>query len=71
MNHPLHLEIGKNIENILKSKNTYRVLLDPACGGTHNIPLFNSSIKSNDTEYCNVDIIIIKDNKIKVIIEIE
>jgi hypothetical protein len=71
MNHPLHLEIGKNIENLLKSKSTCRVLLDPACGGSHNLPLFNCATKSNDTEYCDVDILIIKDNKIKVIIEIE
>jgi len=33
--------------------------------------LFCSPVKSNQTEYCNVDLLILKDNKIRVIIEIE
>jgi hypothetical protein len=36
-----------------------------------NIPLFCSTEKSNSTEYCNVDALILLDNKIKVIVEIE
>ena len=37
----------------------------------HNIPLFCSDQKSSSTELCNPDIIIIEQNKVKIIIEIE
>ncbi len=47
------------------------LILDVACGGTQHIPLFCSDRKSRETEYCNVDMMVLKDNKIKVIIEIE
>jgi hypothetical protein len=46
-------------------------VFDPACGGTQNIPLFLTEDKSNETEICNVDIMFVKNNRIKVIIEIE
>lgn len=69
MNHQLHEAIGKIIdESVLPG---CRILKDPACGGKHNIPLFSSSNKTRETEYCDVDIMIIKFNKIRVIIEIE
>ncbi len=47
------------------------IIKDSACGGKQNIPLFCSTEKSNQTEYCNVDLLILQDNKIRVIIEIE
>jgi hypothetical protein len=36
-----------------------------------NIPLFCSTEKGNDTEYCNVDALVLLDGRIKVIVEIE
>jgi hypothetical protein len=48
-----------------------KIIKDPACGGRQNVPLFCSEKKSNATEYCNVDLLILKDNKTRVIIEIE
>ena len=46
-------------------------MLDSACDGNQRISLFGSEIKSYKTRYCDVDILILKDNKVKVIIEIE
>lgn len=69
MIHPLHEIIGEIFTRDLF--HGYKILKDPACGGGQNIPLFCSEIKSNQTEYCNVDLLILKSNKIKVIIEIE
>lgn len=69
MTHPLHEIIGESInDEILPG---CKVIKDPACGGRQHIPLFCSEKKSRETEYCNVDLLITKDNKIKVIIEIE
>jgi len=69
MAHPLHKAIGRIVTGNLLPE--YEVLKDPACGGKQNIPLFCSNKKSQQTEYCNVDLLIVKSNKIKVIIEIE
>lgn len=70
MEHPLHKAIG----DIFAADPLpgYKFLKDPACAyDGQNIPLFCSEKKSNQTEYCNVDLLIVKSNKIKVIIEIE
>ena len=76
MKHLLHQEIGKIIN---RNKNYFvdcQIIYDPACDSSssktkQNIPLFSSRFKSNMTEYCNVDILIIKDNRVKIIIEID
>jgi len=47
------------------------VIRDPACGGDQNIPLFCCREKSSKTEYCDVDLLIMKDNNVRVIVEIE
>ena len=69
MEHPLHKIVGQCIDDH-KFPNC-KIIKDPACGGQQNVPLFCSEDKSNKTEYCNVDLLILKDNKIRVIIEIE
>jgi hypothetical protein len=66
MIHILHEKIGREISSKIDG-----VLLDSACGGSHVLPLFKSTAKSNKTEFCDVDILILKDNEVKVIIEIE
>jgi len=67
--HPLHKVIG---DIVLDSEfPNCTIIKDPACGGKQNIPLFCSTEKSNQTEFCNVDLLILKDNRIRVIIEIE
>ena len=69
MNHPFHELIGKSINNDVFPG--CKIIRDPACGGDQHIPLFCSEERSRETEYCNVDLLIVADNKIKVIIEIE
>ncbi len=68
---PLHLRIGKTLSEYLNSRDNVRLLRDVACGGSQHIPLFCSERKSRETEYFNVDMMILKGNKIKVIIEVE
>jgi len=67
--HPLHKVIGESIDSH-KFPNC-KIIKDPACGGLQNVPLFCLEVKSDKTEYCNVDLLILKNNKIRVIIEIE
>ena len=69
MNHKLHKTIGKIIKE--NFSDGFELILDRACGGVHNIPLFSSKKKAWETELCNVDILIIKNGKVKVIFEIE
>ncbi len=69
MEHPLHKIVGECI-GTHKFPNC-EIIEDQACGGKQNIPLFSSKHKSNRTEYCDVDLLILKDGKIRVIIEIE
>ena len=69
MQHPLHKSIGDIFNgDILRG---YEILKDQACGGKQNVPLFCSDKNLSKNEYCNVDLLIVKSNKIKVIIEIE
>jgi hypothetical protein len=70
MNSPLHKEIGcllKKFEKSLKINS----ILSKECGGNQDIPLFIKQPKSNKTEICNVDAMVIKNGKIKILIEIE
>jgi len=69
MNHKLHKTIGKIIKEYFSDG--FEVILDRACGGKQNIPLFSSRRKSRETEICDVDILILKNGKVKVIFEIE
>lgn len=67
--HVLHKLIGNNLQQCLSSE--CEIVLDVACGGKQQIPLFSSFHKARITEVCKVDILIIKSDKIKAIIEIE
>jgi hypothetical protein len=66
--HPLHKEIADKLERIFPPNSLVR---DEACDGDQRIPLFYDREKSRETEYCNVDLLVMKENKIKAIIEIE
>lgn len=68
MKHNLHKTIGDIISNAFLS---YEVVKDPACGGDQLVSLFCNDLKSRGTKYADVDIIILKDGRVKVIIEIE
>ena len=69
MEHPFHKKIGDLINNTVLPD--CKIIKDPACGGDQHIPLFCSKERSRETEYCNVDLLITVDNKIKIIVEIE
>ena len=69
MRHPLHHAIGELIAN--RGFPDCQVVRDPACGGAQHIPLFSSASKSRRTQYCNVDLLILQHNLVRVIIEIE
>lgn len=65
----MHETIGDLFEDALPPN--YSLIRDKACGGKQRIPLFYTSKKSRETEYCNVDLLILKENKISIIVEIE
>ena len=67
--HELHKAVGGAIADA-KLQGCV-VIRDPACGGDQNIPLFCCREKSRWTEYCDVDLLIVKGNKVRVIVEIE
>jgi hypothetical protein len=67
VNHPLHKAIGEKLAETF-GKN---VLRDPACGGGHKLQLFYDRPKSRETQLCNADIILLRNHKVKVVIEIE
>jgi len=67
--HSMHETIGDIFKNALTPN--YSLIRDKACGGKQRIPLFNTAQKSRKTEYCNVDLLILKENKIRMIVEIE
>jgi hypothetical protein len=67
--HPLHEIIGEHLNSV--DFGNVKKISDPACGGKQHIPLFLTVDKSRDNQLCKVDYLIIKDERIKVIIEIE
>jgi hypothetical protein len=67
----LHLAIGRIFQDFFENKKDFELLRDEACGGNQRIPLFCVSKKSRQSEYCNVDMMVLKNNKVKIIIEIE
>lgn len=68
MEHNLHKTIGDILSDAFPE---LEIVKDPACGGDHLVSLFCNEQKSRETKYADVDMIILKDGKVKVIIEIE
>lgn len=69
MGHPLHVAVAKEIKKRLADR--YELIKDSACGGTQHISLFVEKEKGFDTRICDVDLLIVVEDKIKVIVEIE
>jgi len=61
ISHPLHKYIG----DLVTAQNFDKVLKDTTCGRDCSLPLFYDK-KSQETEFCDVDMIILKDDKVKV-----
>ncbi len=69
MNHPIHFAVA---EELWKQLNGLGELIrDTACGGSQHIPLFIGTTKGRSTRICDVDLLIVSDNQVKVIVEIE
>ena len=71
MDHVLHEKLGKTIRDSFSGEPKYKVMLDSACGGNSTLPLFTSCKRTNENRICHVDILIVKDGKVRAIIEIE
>lgn len=69
MNHPLHVAIAKEVARCIPKYTTIQA--DKACGGKKFLPLFSSDRRSRDTQLCKVDLMVLKNNTIKVILEVE
>lgn len=67
----IHRKIGDIFKKEIPNYTSCSLLTDHACGGKQRIPLFYEANKARATEYCNVDLIVLKENKIKIIVEIE
>jgi len=68
--HKLHKHFGSVIFN-LDWPSGCEVVLDQACGGHQQIPLFCSETKSRINQLCKVDILLIQDNHVRILIEID
>lgn len=70
--HPLHKKIGEWFVNKYKHESDVVIIKDSACGGKQRIPLFigKDEDKSRAANMCNVDLLIIRNNKIAIIVEI-
>jgi len=72
MSHPLHILVGKEFMSVKKkSKTNCELLLDPTCGGSQNLPFFIGNTKSNASKITNVDLMVIVNNKVKIVCEID
>jgi hypothetical protein len=69
MKHPLHMAVADAIASSLQAGD--ELIRDPACGGSQQLPLFVGTHKRYDTRMCCVDCIIIRDEQLRVIVEIE
>lgn len=69
MPHLLHEYISDVISKAIPEHCT--LVMDPACRGDQNIPLFCSDRRSQATEFCNVDLLVLHSNRIRLIVEIE
>jgi hypothetical protein len=69
--HVIHKKIGEILRRAIPASSSLTLLQDVACGGKQHIPLFCRPKKSRINEYCNVDMLVLKHNRIKGIIEIE
>jgi hypothetical protein len=67
--HTFHRAIGDYVGSKLLPGCS--LIKDQACGGEQHIPLFRGPKKSWQDEFCNVDMLILQEQKIRAIIEIE
>ena len=69
MHHPFHFAVAEAIQKQLAGQG--ELIRDAACGGKQHLPLFVGPTKGFDTRMCDVDLIIVSENQVRVIVEIE
>ena len=83
--HRLHAAVGDVLQQVQAAlpadvRSQCTLIKDPACLGApcpeytrkrQQIPIFGSATRGNDTEYCNVDALLLLNGRIKVMVEIE
>ena len=69
MSHLLHVAVAEAIKRQLNPP--IELVLDQACGGNQQIPLFVGQRKGRDTRMCCADLLVISLGKVRAIIEIE
>jgi hypothetical protein len=67
----IHKKVGKAFQEFVSKYPNLLLLRDPACEGKQHIPLFCSPVKNRENEFCNVDMMLLKNDRIKLIVEIE
>lgn len=69
MHHPLHFAVAEELQKRLAGCG--ELIRDSACGGAQHLPLFIGPTKGFDTRMCDVDLLIVSENQVRVIVEIE
>ncbi len=69
MPHPLHEILGDLASEVIPANCT--LVKDPACVGDQRIPLFCSDKRSLATKFCDVDLLVLRNNRIRLIVEVE
>jgi hypothetical protein len=69
MDHPLHLAVAEKVRQRLDSR--FELVLDPACGGNQQLPLFVGQRKARYTRMCCVDLLVLQAGRGRAIVEIE
>lgn len=67
----VHKKVGRAFQEFVSKYPNLTLLQDPACEGKQHIPLFCNPVKNRENEFCNVDMIVLKNDKISLIVEIE
>jgi hypothetical protein len=72
MAHPLHEEVAMTFDRlILPFKTTLSCEKDGACGGNKQLTFFLSFVPSRESAVSKVDLVVLKNEKIKLVCEIE
>jgi hypothetical protein len=63
--------LGAVLVSFFNNPPTSHVIAAPECGGGHRIQFFSAGTRSRGTNYCWPDLVIIQNNKVRVIVELE
>lgn len=67
----VHKKVGRIFHELVSKYPNLTLLRDPACEGKQHIPLFCNPVKNRENKFCNVDMMVLNNDRIKLIVEIE